>query len=866
VSRTHCSARGSTARLLLPAVLALLCAPAIPAPATAETPHPSLALDPESGLGRMSAYFEANPGLKTTRSSGWKPFQRMLWFAETRSVPEGTTAGILRQRVLEEARTRAPRDAARGAGWFAIGPTRFCGRTTALDFHPTDASIVYVGAASGGLWKSTDGGDTWREMTDDLPSMTSGAVCVLGTDPDIVLLGTGEGSGAGFSPSTSSNLGVGLLKSTDGGETWGTTSMSYPVSGTHGFNVIQDNPSTGTILAGANDGLWRSTDEGDTWSNVQSAGAFFDVKWKPGDMNTVYVAKGRDPFLNSQNNNGIKVSTDDGLTFAFLGAGQPFGPSIAKTKIGVTAADPEVIYAHYVSSSSWGSLGVYRSTDAGATWQIRNNTLNMAGGQGWYNLVLAVDPDDAERVVTAGVQLYVSDDGGVSYTSLNAAIPFGNATVPHWDSHVIAYEPGSTNALWIGNDGGVWRSSDDGDTWASRREGIVSYQYYDICVAQDDPEFVMGGTQDNGIPGRSGADTWFHSTFVADGMVCNINPNNAQRVYAEWQFGNQIKSVDGGQSWSSIQLGLNANGGIWVTPVDEDQNLANHLYTGHNNGIFRTTTGGNFWTNVAPHSARWISISPVDGNTVWTVSNFSAVWVTTDDGGTWNSAAGFPATGLETKIEAHPTDVGTAWVTYGGYGTGQAHIAMTTDLGTTWVDVTGDFPDQPANTFIADPAYPDDWYVGSDLGVWKSTDGGAQWTPVGTGLPNVVVTDLEIRNAARKLVAGTFGRGVWEVDLPPAATGVEAAVAVSPNLMLDPPSPNPVRGQAVFRFAARSEGRVTLEIFDVAGRRVSSLAEVAGDGVVRTVPWVTADVPAGVYFAVLSNGAERMSRKVVVAR
>ncbi len=834
--------------------------------ASAETPHPLMELDRESGPGRLTTLYESRPDLKEMRSSGWKPLQRLLWFGETRRSAEGTTPAQERVRAWRTANQRRSLRAGSPA-WFNIGPAQMSGRTVSVGFHPTDPAIVYVGSASGGLWKTTDGGDSWTPKTDTLPTTTVGAVCVLSSNPDIVLMGTGEGSGAGFNPTGGTNLGIGLLKSTDGGDTWGTTSLSYPVSGTHGFNVIRENPTTGTILAGANDGLWRSTDEGDTWTEVQITGNFFDVKWKPGDASRVYITKGKDPFVNGQNGNGVKVSTDDGLTFAIAGTGQPSGSLIGKSKLGVSPADPSVIYVHYVNAtSSWSTLGIYRSTDDGATWNVRNNSINMTGAQGWYNLALAVDPADADRVITAGVNLYVSDDGGTTFTNQSGA-PFGTATVPHWDHHALESHP-ATGELWVGTDGGVWKSTDDGATWASRREGIVSYQYYDICVAQADDVFTLGGTQDNGLPARDTGDTWFESTFVADGMVCNISPNFSNIIYAEWQFGNQIKSTNGASSWRSIQTGLSANPGIWVTPTDQSQVNPRHLYAGVFAGIFKTTDGGNQWNSVSPHVARWISIHPPDHNYVWTVSNFQGVWVTTDAGATWTSSAGFPTTGLETKIDAHPLDPQTAFVTSGGYGTGQPKILRTTDLGASWQDVTGDFPDQPANTFLVDPVYPDHWYVGSDIGVWRSTNGGVNWAPFGASLPNVVVVDLELRLNARKLVAGTYGRGAWEIELEadPTSAG-EPQVARSSALMLDPPSPNPVRDRSVLRFAARTDAPVTLEIFDVAGRRVNVVAELArGDGVIRQAAWVPDGAPAGVYFAVLSAGSERVSRKVVVAR
>lgn len=839
------------------------------------TPEDSRASSPSVGLQRLGAFFDSHPEYKTTRGSGWKPYNRDLWFYQTRPIPDGKFGGQLRLDVFEQAASlQRTQEFERGggAGWFSIGPTEFSGRCVAIDFDPQDPNIVYVGSAAGGLWKSSDGGDTWSTTTDQLPTLAIGGVCVLSWNPNIILIGTGEGTGTGNAPAGKGIFGIGLLKSTDAGDTWNPTSLAYGRAATHGFNIIEDNPTTHTILAGANDGLWRSTDDGDNWTRVMSNGNFFDVKWKPGDPNRVYVAKGRDPFFNFQTTNGIYVSTNDGLTFSLAGAGQPAGNTIAKTKIAVTAANPSVIYAHYVHAGTYGTIGIYRSTDDGATWAPRNTSINMTGGQGWYNCVIAVDPDNMNRVIAAGVHLYLSTNGGSNFLDLNATRAWGDDTVPHWDNHALVYPPSTqtlaNNTVWITTDGGPWRSADDGSLWTPRRAGIITYQFYDICVAQSDPIFAMGGTQDNGVPGRSGEDSWFHSTLVADGMVCNIDPAEAQTVYAEWQNGNHVKSTDGGISWSPIQSGV-AGAGAWVSPVDQDQNDGNRLYTSTNTAICRTTNGGASWQPVSGHSARWISISPLDGNVVWTVGT-NSVRHTTNDGGVWTVSTAFPGNGLETKIHADPFDVATAHVTFGGYGPGDRHAVMTTDFGATWTDITGDFPDQPANTFTVDPERAEDWYIGSDIGVWRSQDGGATWLPFGTGLINAIVSDLEIRNPARKLVAGTYGRGMWEIDLDLDPAAVEPGNATARILMLDPPFPQPARDQTAFRFAARSAEPVALRIFDAQGRLVDSVLRPdhrdLGDGVIRTVQWSLADVADGVYFAVLQAGQHKVSRKLVVQR
>ena len=809
-------------------------------------------------LEMMGAYFEEHPELKEQKSSGWKLYNRAKWLRERRLTDGTMSGGEAQWRVWEEKeRSFADRSKTATSSWFPIGPLNISGRILDIEFDPTDTDIIYAGSASGGLWKSTDAGDTWVTTTDDLPTLAIGAVCVLPSNPDIVLIGTGEGAGGG-----AGGDGVGILRSTDGGLTWNVTGFSFPIPSGHGFHVMKACPLTGTILAGANDGLYRSTDDGLTWTQVQSNGDFYDIQFKPDDLSVIYTCKGQGIARNN-----VKISTNDGLNWTKLGTGQPESALVGKTKIAVCAADPDVIYANYVNASTSRTLGIYRSDDAGLNWYEVYSEPNMTGGQGFYNLTLTVDPDDPDIVIAGGVQLYRSTDGGVNYTIAGDGYGLGTESSVHWDHHDMLYEPGSTNTLWAATDGGIWKSDDDGVTWVSRREGLATYQFYDICVAQSDPSFAMGGTQDNGVPGRVLGEEWFTSTLFADGFVCNIRPSNADGVYAESQFGGHVKSLDGGQTWSNVTTGITGTGS-WVTPVAMDVNDPKQLFTSTSAGVFRTNDRMSNWTNVGSQTAIWIDVSLADGDVIWTV-NGSRPYVSTDDGDTWTPASNYGfAVGPETKIAAHPVDPGTAFVTFGGF-TANAKIAMTTDFGLTWTNVTGDLPIQPVNTLVVDPDYPSAWYIGTDVGVWTSINGGVNWTPFDTGLPNVFVADLEIRRATHKLAAGTYGRGMWESDIPLLSTGMETAGSVgsSLQLMLDPPYPNPVADQTVFRFAARHEGPVSLDIYDVRGRLVDHLADGShGDGYIRTITWSADGIASGVYFMRLSAGNLSKVRRVVITK
>jgi hypothetical protein len=193
---------------------------------------------------------------------------------------------------------------------------------------------------------------------------------------------------------------------------------------------------------------------------------------------------------------------------------------------------------------------------------------------------------------------------------------------------------------------------------------------------------------------------------------------------------------------------------------------------------------------------------------------------------------------------------------------------MTTDMGATWTDVTGDLPPHPVNTMIIDPLEPAAWYIGTDVGVWSSTNGGMNWIPHEVGLPNAVVLDLEIRRNARKLVAGTHGRGAWEIDIPPlSAVDTEVVGTASINLMLDPPYPNPLRDRTMLRFASKHPGPVSLDVFDAQGRLVDHVGELPnGNGIIRTTWWSAGDLPSGVYFVTLRSGGEKKSRQLVITK
>jgi hypothetical protein len=839
--------------LVILAGLVTVCLGPTVGPAHAEPSGPARAL--LDWFDHMDGFYDANPELKRTPGSGWKPFNRVRWFQKQRMVngelpPVGARWRAWEaRRALEDRRGRSSRSI-----WFSLGPVNFAGRMLAIDFDPVDPSILYAGAASGGVWRSTDSGITWIPISDELPSLAIGGLAVSKTNRDVIVIGTGEGT-----MNIDRVTGIGILRSTDRGASWIPTSLSYPATGLfgHGFHFLESGPG-GTFLAGAVDGLYRSSDDGATWTQVRGVTredyrcGYYDAKWDPEDPSRVYTVKGNDT-----SGNNVKVSTDDGLTWAKAGTGQPPSFMIGKSKLGVSGS---TVYAFFGDLGAGTTLGLWKSTDDGATWANTSAT-GLPDWQSWYNLICAADPNDPEIVITGAVNLTRSTDGGSTFVLVGSNV--------HVDHHAVAWEPGNPEVVWVGTDGGIWESTDDGATWTDRNVALITYQFYDICVGNGPTYYVMGGTQDNGTDKWSGTTTWAEG-LGGDGMVCDIPSVSDNVVYAEaidWHFKSTEYGIEG--SFVQIDNGIPGGNAQWVVPTDAAESDADYVLTNHSTaGIFRTTNGGDFWVNVAAHTATWISISEMDADVAWTIDG-NTVHRTTDRGDTWTQAAalGFEA-GAATKILAHPTDLSTAVVTFSGYED-LCHVAFTTDMGASWTDATGNLPPLPVSAIAIDPSRPGDWYIGTDLGVWSSADSGATWSPFEEGLPNVVIADLEIADAPRKLVAGTHGRGAWEIALPPPG-GVGVTVAAdrgARNLMLDPPYPNPTADRTLLRYAARSDAPGHLRIYDVNGRVVGDLAQFdRGDGIIRTTPWLIDELPSGLYFAVLEAGGERISRKITVLR
>ena len=715
------------------------------------------------------------------------PGGRWEFFLEQRRSPGvpgwGARLQIARERVLRRPVLRLPPAAAAArAGvsdaWRPLGPeiiesyTISTGRVSAVVVHPADMDVIFAGGAQGGVWRTEDAGVSWRPLTDHECSLAMGALALDPVDPDIVYAGTGEQH---FS--ADSYYGCGILRSSDGGESWtrlGEGVLTGPMGGTTISRVVIDSATAGTldattVYAATEGGLFISTDSGAGWTRVLD-GVVTDVLVHAGDREVVFaaLAEGEEKTGHAT----LHRSGDGGLTWQVVDPG--LGVLPWRAQLAQSPSSPDILY---LSAGETGGVVMARSSDGGDSW-TRASAGGVRCGQCWYNQSLAVHPTDPDVVYFGAVLLYRSLDGGETFSTI------GRVDI-HVDQHVLTVDARAPDMLLVGNDGGVYRSPDRGDTWESLNTNLSLTQFYAGVSIHPRAEAisVLAGTQDNGTVQGDGDLSW-PQVMGGDGGFTALDPRFDRR-WAETQWrggtGGPRRSDDGGSfrfRGHGIDLGDDA---LFIPPLVMDPFDPDVLYFGTER-LYRTVDGGERWEPVTEAPAGRISaiaLSRSDARVVYFGTSESDVVVTRDGGGSWRTVSGSLPMRYVSDIAVHPHDPATAYAVFSGFGTG--HVFATRDYGTSWSDITGDLPDHPVNAVLLDPSELSRIYIGTDLGVFSSQAGGS-WARLGEGLPMVAVFDLAVEPAAGVMVAATHGRGAFA--LPMAAPlvaetrGVERRVVV----------------------------------------------------------------------------------------
>ncbi|MBI3960405.1 MAG: hypothetical protein HY328_16450 [Chloroflexi bacterium] len=741
---------------------------------------------------------------------GSGPLKRSNFFVAQRAYPldELPVGGFVA--ALEQTMAMLPIEAAETLPqWQNIGPApmvnskvgqqkiNVSGRVRALAIHPTDPNIVYLGAAQGGVWKTTNGGDSWTPLTDNQASMSMGALALDPQNPNVIYAGTGEPT-----PGLDNYYGAGILKSTDGGATW----TRQGVAAFNGLAIarILVHPTNPNIVYAASSkagqagpvspprGIFRSQDGGLTWQGLLTCADCFgasDLEIDSQNPSVLYAGF---------EGHGIFRSTDGGANWSQLtnNLPNPQQVNVGRVVLSLSKSNPAILYTSYqIVTNQYDGALVFVTSDGGSSWtQIGTGGYNFCGSQCWYSHTIEVDPATPNTLYAGGAANYSGNseadftvrqvvikttDGGGNWLDLSDNSAPNKSLHP--DMHVIAFDPTNSQTVWVGNDGGVWKSTDGGQTWTSRNTNLATLQFTGIAVDPTNPSVIQGGMQDNNkaFTLNGGATPGWTAVDVGDGGFAAIDPFNTTIWYGT-RFGKSFQRNEQGSGltgfWPMMTNGVDqADRALFYVPFAVDTSTQKVLYLGTFR-VYKTTNRGDNWTAISSDLSNGkgyvsaIAVAPSDAATVWVGTSDGNVQVTTNGGGNWTNTAKAPLPGrYVSRIAVSRTDAQTAYAVFSGFNThtpGQnGHVFKTTNGGASWQDISSNLPDVPVQSIALDSSHPGTVYVGADTGVFRTLDDGSSWIPFNNGMANVTVVDLILTNNNNTLFAGTHGRSVYRVDL-----------------------------------------------------------------------------------------------------
>ncbi len=687
----------------------------------------------------------------------YSEYKRWEWMAKKFVMPDGYLSDPfhdynIRKNVLNKNRSTGT--------WEPIGQTDLSytpsgiGRVDAIGCHPTDTNILYIGTFCGGIWKTTDGGNSWVALGDNLPICSVGNICVDPINPDIVYITLGF--------NLENNAGLGIYKSTDAGLTWNPTGQTSSIAAQIVYKKLLIHPSNPNILYSCqSDGLWKTTDAGATWSLINLY-SFTYLFFNPLNSNSMYACGSGFGTSPGQ----VFKSTDEGNTFNQL----TFFSNEIFLKIGITKADTNYIAVRTTQGSTF---RFYLSTNNGINFNLQNgnNTIDNGGE-------VIITATDKNKIYCGFPYLHQSIDGGISWQYFASNI--------HADIRGVSLSPVTDDIIYFCNDGGINKLNITTGTMTNMSNTLHITMFYDISLSRQDSITLIGGTQDNGSRVKKNNGSWSVVTG-GDGMTTAINPTDDQTMYASTQYGNLYRTRDQWQTQNYITP--TGSVGAWTTPFMLNPSNPKTIFAGYHD-VLKSVDEGTTWdtiSNLSPFSfsgkLEFLDVAKTDSNYIYCSNRYyNEIFYTGNGGISWyNISSPVSLSNYISGLKIDPTNENRIFILKDGY-VNHNKILTTSDHGITWKNISYDLPNVPVFCLTIDAVSDSTkltFYLGTSIGVYYKNDLDTTWTYLGNGLPNTFVSDLEIHYGYNKLVAATFGYGIWQIDLPD--TNVPTSIATVQN-------------------------------------------------------------------------------------
>ena len=808
-------------------------------------------------------------------------FHYLKLFNEIRSYPDQDIQKDAYAIALEQ--NKSMKHTKNGEQWVSIGPKNIGGRTLDIAIDPTRPDTIFAASASGGLWKSINGGmgeNAWNRIELGYPGLAVSAVEIDPVCPDTIYVGTGEIYGYYESyPGVANRVtrgmyGIGILRSVDGGDSW-TKSLDWSYDSMRGIQRIKIDPSDHkAIWAATSDGVYLSEDAGENWTQMMDIPMVTDLIIYP-DLPNVIIAGCGGMWSTGH---GIYRSSDRGVTwnkFNFTSGPVTFGGQV---RLDYSRSTPNIAYASigYSDGENLGATWLCKTIDYGETWTVVNTT-NFADYQGWYSHYVAVHPDDPDQIFCGGIHLWRSVDGGTSMNFYEGTE--ADEFDPDWlhlDHHDMEFHPYKRNIIYSANDGGIHRSDDGGYSYISCNWGYQTSQFYNgFTCSEADSLFAIGGLQDNYSCIYRGNEYW-DRVIGGDGSCSAMSQANNNIVFASWQYLNILKSTDKGYNFSIDATPGNVGTVNFISPFIICPSNPRVMYAGGSR-IARSRDQGLSWYNLSEFPADDSTECPAISMDVsrqneqklfiatipiYSTGKSGKKIFRTDNGGTeWiDITSGLPQNN-PTDIVVDPNNDNIVYITFGGFGNG--HIYKSFDSGTTWVNISEGLPDLPGWSVIPDPFNSEHIYFGNDFGVYFSPDGGSSWQLFSEGLGDgVFAMDMKISYSDKKIKLATHGNGAYERKLVSSFSGIQndqEQIAYSYKLYQN--YPNPFNNVTNIQFSLDNYSEIDLSVFNSKGEFILNLASGKFNKGIHSFSFKADKLNAGIYFYKLTVDGTVMDTK-----